>query len=144
MGSLNMRTLILLSIHFYPAYLWRPILLPDGPVSARLMQSHAGHPYLGYQGIPYAQPPLGPLRWLPPQPSLGWNDTIDGSVSPPMCNQGVPDPDSLQFSKSSSARMGYEDCLIVNVHTTMSESQEKIDLLPVLVWFHGGGLASGE
>ena len=128
-----------------PVFVWRTVTLPDGSVSAKLMKSHNGHPFLGYQGIPYAQPPIGPLRWLPPQPSLGWNETLDGSISPPMCVQGVPDTDSFH-SKTwiPSARMGYEDCLIVNVYTTILETSEDIDYLPVLVWFHGGGLASGE
>ena len=81
-------------------------------------------------------------RWLPPQPSLGWNETIDGSISPPMCNQGVPDTDTYRSkTRVPSARMGYEDCLIVNVYTAQADSSESV---PVLVWFHGGGLASGE
>ena len=59
-----------------------------------------------------------------------------------MCNQGVPDTDTYRSkTRIPSARMGYEDCLIVNVYTAQADSSESV---PVLVWFHGGGLASGE
>ena len=84
------------------------------------MISHHGHPFWGFQGIPYAEPPVGDLRWLPPQPlRSGWNGTLDGSVSPPMCVQGFPDPETTHDSlnMSNPLMFGYEDCLILNVYS---------------------------
>ena len=125
-----MAKVLLFSLLLSSGFPSRTITLPDGPVSPGLLESAAGHQYLAYQGIPYAEPPVGSLRWLPPQPSLGWNETIDGSISPPMCNQGIP---------GTNVRYGYEDCLILNVYT-----KEMNESLPVMVWFHGGGLDFGE
>ena len=137
--------LLLVFFKMASASSWPVVTLPDGLISARLMKSHNGHPFLGFQGIPYAQPPVGRLRWLPPKPTLGWNGTLDGSASPPMCVQGVPDVDTKGGkSQKPGLMMGYEDCLIVNVYTSVLESSDDIEYLPVLVWFHGGGLASGE
>ena len=73
-----------------------------------------------FQGIPYAQPPVGDLKWLPPRPLLSpWAGTLDGSVSPPMCVQGFPDPETTHDSLNLSQPLmfGYEDCLILNVYT---------------------------
>ena len=99
---------------------WLVVSTPDGAVEGRPMISHHRHPFWGFQGIPYAEPPVGELRWLPPVPlQSGWNGTLDGSVSPPMCVQGFPDPETTHDSLNVShpPMFGYEDCLILNVYT---------------------------
>ena len=99
---------------------WLVVSTPAGDVEGRPIISHHGHPFWGFQGIPYAEPPVGDLKWLPPRPLLSkWNGTLDGSVSPPMCVQGFPDPETTHDSLNMSHPLmfGYEDCLILNVYT---------------------------
>ena len=102
MSSLSLVSLSLLST---PGLVvgWRVVSTPDGDIEGRPMISHHRHPFWGFQGIPYAEPPVGDLRWLPPTPLRSkWNGTKDGSVSPPMCVQGFPDPETTHDSLNVS------------------------------------------
>ena len=84
-----------------------------------------------FKNIPYAAPPVGELRWRPPQPALSWNGTRDASKFGDAC----PQP----FIKNLSAGLGLpgsEDCLKLNVYAPTKAAKN----LPVMVWFHGGGL----
>ncbi len=90
-----------------------------------------------YRGIPYAAPPVGNLRWKPPQPVQPWEgirECTKYSIQPAQ----YPDrnmPEAEQKEPSS------EDCLYLNVHTPAKDASEK---LPVMVWLHGGGLRYGS
>ncbi|XP_030060919.1 fatty acyl-CoA hydrolase precursor, medium chain [Microcaecilia unicolor] len=96
-----------------------------------------------YLGIPFAKPPLGPLRFSPPQPAEPWNGVRDATTFPPICPQ---DMDNLE-AVSKAAKVKFppltvsEDCLILNVYTPAHRS--KHSKLPVMLWIHGGGLMSG-
>lgn len=94
----------------------------------------------GFLGIPFAQPPLGPLRFQKPEPlSEPWVDIFSATKHPPRCLQApgvavLPGPEGIPDS---------EDCLYLNV---VSPSHEK-DLsrkLAVMVWIHGGGFLVGS
>lgn len=85
-----------------------------------------------YQGIPYAAPPVGDLRWQAPQAPASWQSTRDGSVISERCAQ----PNSLLSPASSN-----EDCLYLNVHVPDDIGSSK---LPVMVWLHGGAFLSGS
>jgi len=82
-----------------------------------------------YKGIPYAAPPVGDLRWKPPQPPKPWKGVLLAKSFPAMCPQAplIPGPQS-------------EDCLGLNVWTPAHSASDK---LPVMVWIHGGGFQIG-
>ena len=95
-----------------------------------------------YKGIPFAAPPVGNLRWRPPQPPAHWTGvkkTTSFSASP---IQKKPEPFlcwSAEFIAPPSPLS--EDCLYLNVWTGASSSHEK---RPVFVWIYGGGFNSGS
>lgn len=81
-----------------------------------------------YRGIPFAAPPVGDLRWKPPQAPIPWSGVLQADSYGPVCMQ-----------QGTSALMS-EDCLYVNVWTGAAAASEK---RPVMVWIHGGGWSSG-
>jgi para-nitrobenzyl esterase len=78
-----------------------------------------------FQGIPYAAPPVGPLRWRLPQPAAAWTGVRDATTPGSPCPQ---------------VSGGNEDCLFLNVHTPRRTPKP----LPVLVYLHGGGFVGGD
>ena len=88
---------------------------------------------LAYKGIPYAAPPVGPLRWKAPQPVAGWSGTRKCDAFGPFAPQRMlfPDIDITTLGIS-------EDCLSLNVWAPVDAVK-----LPVLFWIHGGGFAVG-
>jgi para-nitrobenzyl esterase len=89
-----------------------------------------------FLGIPYAAPPVGYLRWRPPQPTKRWRDTLEATRYRNTCPQVS---EGGAFAGPTSIT---EDCLYLNVFTTGSGRFGKKK--PVLVWIHGGGNTSGE
>ena len=89
-----------------------------------------------FLGIPYAAPPVGKLRWQPPQPVKRWRNPVDATKFANTCPQVT---ELGAFAGPSSTN---EDCLYLNVFTTGSGhfGQKK----PVIVWIHGGGNVDGE
>ena len=84
-----------------------------------------------FKNIPYAAPPVGDLRWRPPQPALAWSGIRDASKFGSSCPQ--------QYIKNLSDGLGLpgdEDCLKLNVYVPAKAGKN----LPVMVWIHGGGL----
>jgi len=93
-----------------------------------------------YLGIPYARPPVGPLRWHAPVRPASWHGVRDGSKFGPNCYQDPPrafGPYTPEFLVDSQ---GSEDCLYLNVWTPATHGPAK----PVLFWIHGGGFGSGS
>jgi para-nitrobenzyl esterase len=87
-----------------------------------------------FLGIPYAAPPVGMLRWQPPQPAARWTGTRDATAFAPHC----PQPPS-GFGVASTS----ENCLYLNVFTPAGARARGRDL-PVMVWIHGGAFIAGE
>ncbi|WP_216587557.1 carboxylesterase/lipase family protein [Streptomyces brasiliscabiei] len=85
-----------------------------------------------FLGIPYAQPPVGDLRWTEPRPVRPWQGVREAREFGDRCAQTASwDPGYEQPTHT-------EDCLDLNVYTPRGGAQR-----PVMVWLHGGGLTAG-
>lgn len=87
-----------------------------------------------FRGVPFAQPPIGDLRWKPPVPVRPWTGIRDATKSGPGCMQ-------LDYGwNHGNADNQSEDCLYLEV---VSPNMRPAKLLPVMVWIHGGGNRAG-
>lgn len=89
-----------------------------------------------FRGIPFAQPPVGDLRWREPQPVKPWNGVRKADKFGPRAMQ-LPLFSDMNFRSDGVS----EDCLYLNVWTPAKNAADK---LPVLVYFYGGGLMAGD
>jgi para-nitrobenzyl esterase len=87
-----------------------------------------------YLGIPFAAPPVGPLRWKAPQPAPRWEGIRDTKEYSPGCLQ----PNGTSFPGRRPLLQMSEDCLYLNVIRPNTN-----DVLPVMVWIYGGNYQSG-
>ncbi|MEV5965102.1 carboxylesterase family protein [Kribbella sp. NPDC051952] len=117
--------------------------LTAGPVAAQAdpdvvrihdgaLRGVAGPSTVTFQGIPYAAPPVGQLRWTPPRPPAHWTGVRDATKATPYC----PQSQGGQPMKGTS-----EDCLYLHVTVPKGKSAKP---RPVMVWSHGGGFSSGS
>jgi para-nitrobenzyl esterase len=104
------------------------VTIGDGPI-----QGHPDGTVTAFLGIPYAKPPVGALRWAPPQPPAKWTAVFDAATFGKRCAQNA-NP-TLQTAASAD-----EDCLYLNVWTPNPSATK----LAVMVWFHGGGNVGGS
>jgi para-nitrobenzyl esterase len=108
-------------------------LRPIVEVKNGKLQGVEEHGMLAFKNIPYAAPPVGELRWRPPQPAKHWEGVRDASK----CGQACPQP--LVEGLNPELVPGCEDCLKLNVYTPKTGKN-----LPVMVWIHGGALITGS
>ncbi|XP_016835184.2 liver carboxylesterase 1-like isoform X1 [Cricetulus griseus] len=98
-----------------------------------------------FLGVPFAKPPLGSLRFAPPEPPEPWNFVKNATSYPPMCSQitGVgPVLSDVFTNQLEGVPLEYsEDCLYLNIYSPTDLTTKA--KLPVMVWVHGGGLLSG-
>jgi para-nitrobenzyl esterase len=90
-----------------------------------------------YKGIPFAAPPVGTLRWKPPQPVASWTGTRRADAVGAACPQNAHAPGSI-FPDPTEPQS--EDCLFLNVWTGARAGERR----PVIVWYHGGGWVYGS
>lgn len=89
-----------------------------------------------FKGIPYAQPPVGDLRWQPPQTFEPWQGILPTNAFNNDCMQLEPAYDPLRSRQTKS-----EDCLYLNIWSADLTATNKA---PVMVWIHGGGFVQGS
>lgn len=117
----------------------RPHVAQPAPVTTVTLPTDAG-PVIGkvesavwtFLGIPYAAPPVGPLRWRPPIAPPPWRAPRDATQKGAACPQ---------VTEGGFLRATSEDCLNLNVWAPMAARNTK---LPVLVWIHGGAFFQGS
>src|SRR6266851_10391967 len=102
----------------------------EGPV-----QGFIANGVTGFLGIPYAEPPVGNLRWQPPKDHAPWTNVRKATEFAPICAL------ITTLGVFSGAPNNNEDCLYLNVFTPDLNPSAR---LPVIVWIHGGGNVAGE
>lgn len=110
-----------------------PVKTDAGLISGKTI-GETGKEVRAYLGIPYAAPPVGNLRWKPPQPVVPWSGVRDATQYSKTAAQSLRAGGADGFPQD-------EDCLYLNVITPAKYVNEK---LPVMVWFHGGAYTGGS
>ncbi|AGF85701.1 hypothetical protein QJ854_gp081 [Moumouvirus goulette] len=127
---------ILLGICCAQATQYTRVNIDNGPIKG-IVQYVDGRAIRIFKGIPFAEPPVGNLRWKAPVPyTQKWNKPLNATVYKPRCPQYVapgttPDPRGIS-----------EDCLYTNVWAPVPEYDG--ETFPVMVWIHGGAFISGS
>lgn len=91
-----------------------------------------------FKGIPYAAPPLGELRWMPPHPVVPWTGIRSAEEFGAICPQDTS-PTPIPGRKPSEEPQS-EDCLFLNVWTPGTDNSKRA----VMVWIHGGAFTHGS
>ncbi|XP_046991138.1 venom carboxylesterase-6-like isoform X4 [Schistocerca americana] len=105
----------------------------EGILRGKSAKTSSGIMYYSFQGIPYAKPPVGPLRFKPPQPLSQWDGIKDALGEGNICSQ----------INMKGQYKGSEDCLYLNVYSPKSTSNGN-GSKAVMVWIHGGGFTMGS
>ncbi|XP_033013174.1 fatty acyl-CoA hydrolase precursor, medium chain-like [Lacerta agilis] len=112
-----------------------------GPLQGKLASVKGiNQPVNVFLGVPFAKPPVGALRFSPPQPAEPWSHVRESTSNPPMCLQDLGWlPEFGKMLNTTFPDMPVaEDCLYLNVYTPDTKAK-----LPVMVWIHGGALILG-
>ena len=118
------------------ALAWAAPSAPQVKTSAGIVEGKDDGAVRSFLGIPYAQPPVGDLRWKPPVPAAKWDGVRKTTDFGSHCLQGNPFGDMVMRDPGGS-----EDCLSLNIWAPSNPSSKK---LPVMVWIYGGGFVAGS
>lgn len=108
------------------------VSLPNGQIRGHELKTFTNKTYNAYQSIPFASPPVGELRFQPPEPAKNWSDILDATQESNICFQLTTNSDDES-----------EDCLYLNVFTPVLNAEKNNTKLPVVFWIFSGGLRDG-
>ena len=109
---------------------------PKVKVETGVVVGSANGKVLSFKGLPYAAPPVGPLRWAPPAAAAPWRGERVAEAYGAVCPQPMNADGSPNLGGASGATS--EDCLFLNVWSPKGAKHA-----PVMVWLHGGGNTLG-
>ncbi|MGH7822073.1 MAG: carboxylesterase/lipase family protein [Candidatus Binatia bacterium] len=112
------------------------IQTPAGPIRGCIDEEGVAR----FLGVPYAAPPVGGLRWQPPEPAAPFTEVFEATALGPHCIQFDP---FAEAAGREAPILGEEDCLQLNVYAPAG-AWESPGSLPVMVWIHGGGNVRGS
>ncbi|XP_065272029.1 acetylcholinesterase-like [Emys orbicularis] len=114
------------------------VLTTSGPIRGKRLQAGSGT-VTAFLGIPYAEPPVGALRFQKPLPHQPWSHVLETTGFGNVCHQppltGYPDAETWTPKRPQS-----EDCLFLNIWVPHPRPPAPA---PIIVWIHGGGFYSG-
>jgi para-nitrobenzyl esterase len=117
-----------------------PVKTADGLVAG---VRATGSSVIAYEGIPYAAPPVGTLRWRPPQPAVAWSGVRRADHFAASCMQMIRGEHLPWTSQFAAQNPISEDCLYLNVWSPAGGFGSR-KRSPVLLWIHGGGFVEGS
>ncbi|XP_044313778.1 uncharacterized protein LOC108048856 [Drosophila rhopaloa] len=105
-----------------------------GCLRGTMMPGYQSGEFEAFMGIPFAQPPVGPLRLKNPVPSAAWEGVLNAGMAQDSCLQ-------RNYFANDRLVMGVEDCLYLNVFRPKERDDNP---LPVMVYIHSGGFFTGS
>ncbi|XP_019754592.2 juvenile hormone esterase [Dendroctonus ponderosae] len=143
MFGVKKMSLFLVLIHSFPCLLALDIVpddlqikLDNGILQGNKKYMKNGKTYFNFQGIPYAVPPLGKLRFKDPIPYKKWTGILNATQFGSNCVE-------MRLRQMTYTIIGQEDCLYLNVYTPQNPHAIR-KLLPVMVWVYGGFFREGS
>lgn len=106
----------------------------DGRIQGTTMETRTGESFHSFMRIPFAEPPIGELRFQAPVPVKPWNVVVNATQFSAMC---------MQVNLLSQAEVS-EDCLYLNVFTKSLPPTNEGELKPVIAYIHGGAFQLGS
>nr|WCJ12948.1 carboxylesterase [Dendroctonus armandi] len=131
MGSIYLLQLLILYLIHSTLGFDELVTVKEGVIRGGLLTIAKNETFRAFQGVPYAEPPLGFLRFQAPISHKPWESVLNATQDADVC-----------YAIGSYTSSQSEDCLYLNVYTPVLTNNE--EAVPVLIWIHGGGYTHGN